>query len=421
MAQRDGRHQVAEWPTLSQRQREVLAMIAKGHTNFEIAQALGISLEGAKYHVREVMAKLGAESREDAVERWAAARSSSSWTRRLPAVLAGGLFRWVAVASVSAVVAGGGFVAWRHYAGADGPTAGQATLIQTLSHFGRLRPDGTPYVDPAIVLKNGQPIVFTLCAEQSDWQRATLAQFAARSSASGDAEPSHEILAAFLMPFHYLPAAGSPAGAPTAIPRPEQPVSADSACSAPGTDREDEIALSGYRIVELRQDGEFQMVALVEASPGSFHSVRFVSQAKGGLGAAPGNDYPIAFALVQYVDRRGALLSEQGSDFSDWSAGTDRELAVARLRTRTQAMPLRVEKATSFTVYRQNRGVESTLIVLDGAGQVLRRYQLDAQKGPWEPVETLSLDAGNYGLAVAGGSDVLIIPAGTPILAGSQP
>ena len=52
---------------LTERQREVLALIEHGYTNYEIAQALGISLEGARYQVREIMTKLGADVEVHAV------------------------------------------------------------------------------------------------------------------------------------------------------------------------------------------------------------------------------------------------------------------------------------------------------------------------------------------------------------------
>jgi DNA-binding CsgD family transcriptional regulator len=55
---------------LTPRQREVMELIAAGKTNFEIAQHLGVSLEGAKYHVSEILAKLGVDSREEAVAAW---------------------------------------------------------------------------------------------------------------------------------------------------------------------------------------------------------------------------------------------------------------------------------------------------------------------------------------------------------------
>lgn len=54
---------------LTPRQREVLRLIERGHTNGEIAERLGISLQGVKWHVRELLGKLGAESREELIER----------------------------------------------------------------------------------------------------------------------------------------------------------------------------------------------------------------------------------------------------------------------------------------------------------------------------------------------------------------
>ncbi|MBE0611448.1 MAG: helix-turn-helix transcriptional regulator [Dehalococcoidia bacterium] len=55
---------------LTDRQRQVLEFISRGKTNFEIANTLGITLDGAKWHVREIMAKLGCDTREEAVAIW---------------------------------------------------------------------------------------------------------------------------------------------------------------------------------------------------------------------------------------------------------------------------------------------------------------------------------------------------------------
>jgi DNA-binding CsgD family transcriptional regulator len=60
---------------ITPRQREVLDLLAANRTNFEIAQELGISLDGAKWHVREVLARLGVDSREQAGEYWRRERS----------------------------------------------------------------------------------------------------------------------------------------------------------------------------------------------------------------------------------------------------------------------------------------------------------------------------------------------------------
>jgi DNA-binding CsgD family transcriptional regulator len=55
---------------LTARQREVLELVAQGKTNFEIAEALHISLDGAKWHLRELFTKLNVDSREEAGAWW---------------------------------------------------------------------------------------------------------------------------------------------------------------------------------------------------------------------------------------------------------------------------------------------------------------------------------------------------------------
>ena len=51
---------------LTQREREVLAMVAAGRTNPEIAKALFISPKTASVHVSNILAKLGVTSRVEA-------------------------------------------------------------------------------------------------------------------------------------------------------------------------------------------------------------------------------------------------------------------------------------------------------------------------------------------------------------------
>ncbi|NDJ77155.1 MAG: response regulator transcription factor, partial [Chloroflexi bacterium] len=52
---------------LTEREREVLELLVKGLTNQEIAQRLAVSAHTAKFHVGNVLAKLGAASRTEAV------------------------------------------------------------------------------------------------------------------------------------------------------------------------------------------------------------------------------------------------------------------------------------------------------------------------------------------------------------------
>lgn len=57
----------SEW---SPRQREVLDLLAKGCTNGQIAERLDITLDGAKWHVSELIAELNARSRDEVAEYW---------------------------------------------------------------------------------------------------------------------------------------------------------------------------------------------------------------------------------------------------------------------------------------------------------------------------------------------------------------
>ncbi len=54
---------------ISRRQHQVLALLTHGMTNAAIARELGVSLDGAKWHVSELLTVLGMETRQEAA-RW---------------------------------------------------------------------------------------------------------------------------------------------------------------------------------------------------------------------------------------------------------------------------------------------------------------------------------------------------------------
>lgn len=87
---------------LTPRQQEVLTLVREGLTNREIAERLDITPDGAKFHVSEILTKIGVRSREEAA-RWQADRPiatlhprSSRWSlgtgrTRMTALKRGGL------------------------------------------------------------------------------------------------------------------------------------------------------------------------------------------------------------------------------------------------------------------------------------------------------------------------------------------
>ena len=63
------RHSITDMkpaPEMSQRQREILNLVAKGFSNKEIADIAGVSLETVKDHVKKILLKMGAGSRTEA-------------------------------------------------------------------------------------------------------------------------------------------------------------------------------------------------------------------------------------------------------------------------------------------------------------------------------------------------------------------
>lgn len=53
---------------LTPRQWEVLALLREGLSNEQIALRLGISVDGVKFHVSEILSKLGVSSRNEAAQ-----------------------------------------------------------------------------------------------------------------------------------------------------------------------------------------------------------------------------------------------------------------------------------------------------------------------------------------------------------------
>ncbi len=88
---------------LTPREWEVLDLLREGVSNEEIAQRLGITLAGAKYHASEILGKLAVGSREEAA-RWQPERRPRWATAVAPL---GFLWRRVNASSLSTAVAGG--------------------------------------------------------------------------------------------------------------------------------------------------------------------------------------------------------------------------------------------------------------------------------------------------------------------------
>jgi DNA-binding CsgD family transcriptional regulator len=93
---------------LTPREWEVLALLREGLSDEAIAERLGVSIHGAKYHVREILSKLGVASRQEAAAWQPEGRAPARRWLALPLAA-----RFAGALVVAAAVAGLGVLAWR--------------------------------------------------------------------------------------------------------------------------------------------------------------------------------------------------------------------------------------------------------------------------------------------------------------------
>jgi DNA-binding CsgD family transcriptional regulator len=140
---------------LTPREHEVLDLVRLGLTNEEIAERLGITLDGAKYHVSQILSKLGVATREEAAALRAEPERRRWWVALPLAAKAAG------AALVVAAVAGLGVLAWGVWEteGDDGATTAEPT-------------SGPPTNVPS-VLGPKELAAFRMCTDNENWQRPT--------------------------------------------------------------------------------------------------------------------------------------------------------------------------------------------------------------------------------------------------------
>jgi DNA-binding CsgD family transcriptional regulator len=98
---------------LTERQREILALVVRGHTNGEIAERTGLSLATVKWHMSEILSKLGLASRDEAAEYWQARQGPAErFTRWAKALMPVPALKWAGAASAVAAAGALGFALW---------------------------------------------------------------------------------------------------------------------------------------------------------------------------------------------------------------------------------------------------------------------------------------------------------------------
>jgi DNA-binding CsgD family transcriptional regulator len=137
---------------LTARQRDVLALLTRGHTNPEIAERLGISVQGVKWHVTALLDRFGAANRDELIARIEAGQRPLPRVRRaavgiatfaaahLAAGVAAGVVILIGVAAVAAALVG--VRPWHPDGGESGPRLASLPRLNQIASARFERPQG---------------------------------------------------------------------------------------------------------------------------------------------------------------------------------------------------------------------------------------------------------------------------------------
>lgn len=406
-----------ERPQFTPRERDVLDELVRGRTNYEIAQRLGISLDGVKWHIREILSKLAVSSREEAAAYWSGQRGWRRGARRTIGLLFG-LRTGVAVVgmlSIGTLLVG----AWVLSDRADeGEPPGAADLPPLVAQStpapaeAVAPPAATPWGD-------GQNIPFT-CDVSYAARRPTLAEIKANSplwvrflAADGRLFPALFGMSLSSVYYNDQPFANSaqiePSSFFSSVPQPD----ASTRCTAKPS--EHIITLRDYRPISLAATSS-GAVLVVEPDPGTRHEVAFEPRTspepKGGAS-------PASLPSLTVEDGSGRVitgwsvhagqLSEGGRDglvYARWPAGSPPQTNLS-LGGEPQRLRFLSEGGGS--------GSRIRLAVLDGDGNVLSAVEVAGAAASWQQLALLDVPAGarTLQMSVVSGQvpGIFIVPA----------
>ncbi|MBN9493857.1 helix-turn-helix transcriptional regulator [bacterium] len=385
---------------LTPRQREVLALIASGGTNYEIAQALGITLDGVKWHVREILARLDVDSREAAAAAWRDEQRLPARVGRAARSFAGGIgLKWLVGGAAALAVVGGALalVLWQTSPG------GSHLQVAATTHANSTASATATAEDPDAILKHGSPVPFKVCASGDGWTRPTTADlrplFTNRRFGDGTL-PYPVYWTIHLANFVYV-------DAPTAISANiEINAFTDAASPTPSLCGQappfgaidQELRVFDYHVTSLLHDGNNLRVE-VARSAGHWESIDFASFV--GIGSDPKHT-TVPFANVDVVDGQRHVLAQMQDPSGTWQSSEDGSFGFATAKRGT-IIPVKVTAATlTLDVYASTTVGSMTgdeVIVTDMADpDASRTVPLHTTGSLWEPSATITLATGSYTL-----------------------
>ncbi|MGE3075110.1 MAG: helix-turn-helix transcriptional regulator [Dehalococcoidia bacterium] len=388
------------------REREVLERISRGLTNFEIAQDLGISLDGAKWHVSQILSKLGVTSREEAATYWKRRR----WRRtagRLTSLKLAPLALRVAV-SVAALGGGTAIVA--------------ALILARQSSEGAAEEDASLGDQPTITgeqatLRVGEILPFT-CLVATRARRPSademLSTYAIRrfQDENGVLYPPLFALELSSIYYDFAPTANSAAIEPSnffrSVPMPS------SQCRAPEVHN---VRLRDYRPIEIEVTSVDPSAArlLVKPDPGMRYDLAFKPltdpDPKGGNSPSPLSELSAELAdgtvIRSFKLPRGEPEVEYRPDGSmvvgEIVGGTGAGIV------KTNGLP------GSWRILASGPGGGGSVAVRRADGTTIEQIKLVVPDHAWQQLAMVNLTQEATDVQVTSQGGLLIVPVDTPL------
>ncbi len=414
---------------LTDRQREVLALVAANKTNYEIAQTLGITLDGVKWHVREILAKLGVESREEAAALWRDQQRLPARVGRVARSFAGGIgLKWIVGGAATLAVAGGvaGLILWQTSPGGSDLQAAPAAGSTAGGTIATTSPE-----DPDAIIKHGSAVPFKVCESGDGWTRPTTDDLRSlfTNPRFGDGKLPYPVYwTIHLANFVYVDAPTAISGniEINAFTNASANVPTQRLCGEPPAPPfgavDQEFQVFDYRVTGLLHDGNNLLVE-VAPSAGHWESIDFASFV--GTGSDPKHT-TVPFSNVSVIDGQHQIFGQVLGPSRMWQQAEDGSFEFATAK-RGATVPVEVTASTlTLDVYASSTVGSTTgdeVVVTDtGHADAPQIVPLHMTGSLWEPSATITLAAGSYTLefrSTGNGADTsgsfVVLPSGAPV------
>ncbi len=394
----------------------MLDLIARGKTNDQIARELGISLDGAKWHVREILAKLDVSSREEAAMWWRARERLGPRLHRLTgALFSGSGWKLAGGAALLCAAGGAAFVLVLLARNGTSDAAPSTSEISPAS------------VTPAATV--GQ-VGFALCSLTTDWVKPSPGAMAnvfstPRFTVAGDVRPTPVLWAMYLSHFYWIPdfransAQIEPASMSAANARdPAHTQQLDCQQHFSFMPKYQELWLLDHKATAMWKDGTTAVIETVP-DPRTYQVIAFPWPPDAEETPITGKE-PSQFNGVRVVGPTGQLLFSDEYDLGSMTEYDDdgQFVSFSLYGGRTSGtVRLTVPQPLSLELYWNGRSVPGEVSVLDDAGREVSRTTV-ADSGFWIPAGTLKLAPGastfHFELSSSDYGGFTLLPTGSP-------